>query len=153
MHNHSHRLGEVCDFVVKNRQTQTAMYLKRSCKLRLAFWTSILLSSSGATVNASGLLATLTVDTTGIMDGTYDLRLSSTQIGQDSDFVFPGGGSLLSKAKGLAIERTAAGRFNFASRIAVIGRCTSRHVTATYRCGYRRCHRRRCGDRIGSTCR
>jgi hypothetical protein len=46
-------------------------------------------------VPASGLLVSLTIDTTGFFDGdSFDLLLKDTQIGADSDFVVIGGGTL-----------------------------------------------------------
>lgn len=49
---------------------------------------SVLFSQTGQMITPDGLLATLTIDTTGLSRGqTYDLKISSTNIGQDTDFI------------------------------------------------------------------
>lgn len=55
---------------------------------------SVIFSEVGAEVVASGVAVILLVDTTGFSGGSFDLMLSATDIGKDSDFVVSGGGSL-----------------------------------------------------------
>jgi hypothetical protein len=56
--------------------------------------TSVVFNNSGDQVAASGLIATLVIDTTGFGAGTsFPLMLRNTQIGQDSDFIVTGGGT------------------------------------------------------------
>jgi lipopolysaccharide export system protein LptA len=54
---------------------------------------SIVFQDAQTSVNSTGLLATLVVDTTGIYGGTFALNLKSTQIGQDSDLIALGASS------------------------------------------------------------
>jgi len=55
---------------------------------------SLAFNNSGDSVIADGVLATLIIDTTGIAEGTYDLKLSNTDIGDDSTFVALGGSEI-----------------------------------------------------------
>lgn len=57
--------------------------------------TSVVFNTTGNQVAADGLVATVVVDTTSLFDGSFDLLLSGTDIGQDSDFIVFGGGSLV----------------------------------------------------------
>jgi hypothetical protein len=51
--------------------------------------------NEGVQVVANGLIATLVIDTSGFAIGeSFALKLSDTDIGQDSDFIVSGGGSL-----------------------------------------------------------
>jgi len=48
---------------------------------------SVLFSNAGDEVAADGLLVKLTIDTTGIFAGGYEMKLAGTDIGADSDFL------------------------------------------------------------------
>lgn len=52
---------------------------------------SVVLNTSGDTVNASGQLVNLTISTIGINSGSFPLKLAGTDIGQDSVFIGTGG--------------------------------------------------------------
>jgi hypothetical protein len=52
---------------------------------------SIVFDSAGNSVSASGLLATLIVDTTGFDSGSFELKFSATEIGADTALILPGG--------------------------------------------------------------
>lgn len=56
---------------------------------------SVDFSESGVTVTANGLVAKALVSTVGIMQGTFDLTLTSADIGEDTDFIRVGGGTFV----------------------------------------------------------
>ena len=55
---------------------------------------SVIFGNAGDAVAASGMVVTLLLDTTGFSEGSFDLLLSATDIGQDSDFIVFDGVSL-----------------------------------------------------------
>jgi hypothetical protein len=55
---------------------------------------SVIFDNLGDAVAANGVVVTLLLDTTGFSGGSFDLLLSATDIGQDSDFVVFDGASL-----------------------------------------------------------
>jgi hypothetical protein len=55
---------------------------------------SVVFNEAGQSVIGDGILLILIIDTTGIFDGTYDLKLTSTDIGADSAFVASGGAEM-----------------------------------------------------------
>ncbi len=55
---------------------------------------SVVFSTTGESVAASGDLVTITLDTTGLYSGTYSLDLANTDIGADSAFIGTGGSDL-----------------------------------------------------------
>ena len=56
---------------------------------------SIIFSVPGVEVPADGIVGVLTIDTTGLLAGPFDLLLEGTQIGQDSAFILVGGDELV----------------------------------------------------------
>ena len=52
---------------------------------------SIVFTQTGVSVLGNGKILTLIIDTTGIIDGVYDLKLAGTDIGVDSAFLAEGG--------------------------------------------------------------
>ena len=54
---------------------------------------SVAFDNLGDTVAADGLVATIMVSTIGLEEGTFDLLLSGTEIGENSDFIVVGGGT------------------------------------------------------------
>jgi len=57
---------------------------------------SVVFSNAGDVTVANGVIVTLLVDTTGFSSGSFDLMLSATDIGQDSDFIAFDGNALAS---------------------------------------------------------
>ena len=57
---------------------------------------SVVFNNTGDAVAPNGLLATVTIDATGFGAGeTFDFLVAGTDIGQDSDLILSGGGSLV----------------------------------------------------------
>ena len=54
----------------------------------------VALEPPGQTVVANGLVAQMTISTVGIFTGSFNLLLSGTQIGEDSDLIATGGSSI-----------------------------------------------------------
>jgi hypothetical protein len=56
---------------------------------------SVVLDNADRTVSSNGPIVRLSISTVGIFSGDYELNLTGTEIGQDSDFILPGGGSFV----------------------------------------------------------
>lgn len=55
---------------------------------------SVVFNETGQSVIGNGMLLILTIDTTGIVEGTYDLKLATTDIGLGSAFIASGGSEI-----------------------------------------------------------
>ena len=69
----------------------------------------------GVAVRASGIIASLTIDTTDVEPGSYPLRISDTQIGSDSVFIGAGGQSIPLQSLTGSIQVVDSGWYNRAN--------------------------------------